>query len=371
LSQYITTTGVFIQGLEAKMKLVYETTVSWRGFNINIPLTIDKMTDEHYLQIFDEIIIPALTQFDPELIVVSSGFDAVVCDSLGVMIVTPECYGEMTAKLMKVCPKIVVVLEGGYNLKKIAECSTHVTRALLTGEFSKTKLTVRERTELNKTMKYEKNQERDRDRALKEIIHGVKLIQKKYYPCFSQVNVKHKKQKKTKSKNLKPRNPKEKSEVEVGKESDEILALKSLDTNNNTDNPKATFLVEVEEDDTKLLTKVESTQDAKEESMKEGSRKRKQFPDGLKDEPAVKKQKLYDGEHEIRKLKAKLASTKEQLRKEQNKTKKLTSENSHLKSKILKMEKLNNEIVCAMSSSAQFWSSQFREIREETGYDEG
>lgn len=108
------------------------------GYNMNIPLSRRQYSDEHYLDLFDKLIIPALKDYNPELIVISSGFDAVMGDLLGPMLVSPECYGQMTSKLMKVCSRLVVQLEGGYNLDQIASCADEVAYALLNrGKFHK------------------------------------------------------------------------------------------------------------------------------------------------------------------------------------------------------------------------------------------
>merc|ERR1711920_246267 len=54
-----------------------------------------------------------------------------VGDPLGGCSVTPGCYAQMTRMLQSVCPKIVLVLEGGYNIDATADCAVACTRALL------------------------------------------------------------------------------------------------------------------------------------------------------------------------------------------------------------------------------------------------
>ncbi|KAH0628876.1 hypothetical protein JD844_010478 [Phrynosoma platyrhinos] len=71
-------------------------------------------------------------QFNPELVLVSAGFDAARGDPLGGCLVTPECYAHMTHLLLGLAGgKVVVVLEGGYNLESISESMTMCTRSLL------------------------------------------------------------------------------------------------------------------------------------------------------------------------------------------------------------------------------------------------
>merc|ERR1719410_3090476 len=52
------------------------------GYNMNIPLW-GGMGDEHYMAIFDKILTPVLTEYDPELIIISAGFDSAKNDPLG------------------------------------------------------------------------------------------------------------------------------------------------------------------------------------------------------------------------------------------------------------------------------------------------
>lgn len=59
----------------------------------------------------------------PDMILVSCGFDAAKGDPLGGYAVTPSGYAAMTRKLLEVSPKVVMVLEGGYNLKVIPQCA--------------------------------------------------------------------------------------------------------------------------------------------------------------------------------------------------------------------------------------------------------
>ena len=57
--------------------------------------------DGAYLAAFEQVVLPALYRFKPELIVVPSGFDASGVDPLGRMMVTSEGYRAMTKLLMK------------------------------------------------------------------------------------------------------------------------------------------------------------------------------------------------------------------------------------------------------------------------------
>jgi histone deacetylase 6 len=84
------------------------------------------------LYAFQEIVMPIASEFDPDLIIISAGFDAAEGDVLGGCFVTPACYGHMTHMLSRLAKgKLVVALEGGYNLRSIARSALAVTRVLM------------------------------------------------------------------------------------------------------------------------------------------------------------------------------------------------------------------------------------------------
>lgn len=102
------------------------------GKNVNIPWADHGMGDAEYIYAFQEIVMPIATEFDPDLVIVSAGFDAAEGDLLGGCFVTPAGYGHMTHMLMQLAKgKIVVCLEGGYNLRSIARSALAVTRVLM------------------------------------------------------------------------------------------------------------------------------------------------------------------------------------------------------------------------------------------------
>ena len=75
--------------------------------------------------------MPVAAKFNPELVLVSSGFDAARGDPLGGNDITPHCYGQMTAQLRGLAGgKVVVALEGGYNLRSICRSMENVVRCL-------------------------------------------------------------------------------------------------------------------------------------------------------------------------------------------------------------------------------------------------
>jgi acetoin utilization deacetylase AcuC-like enzyme len=82
---------------------------------------------------FDNLILPQLTKFAPELIVISAGFDAHRRDPLANINLDAEDFGWVTRKLMDVAAasaggRVVSVLEGGYDLQGLKESvAAHVT----------------------------------------------------------------------------------------------------------------------------------------------------------------------------------------------------------------------------------------------------
>lgn len=102
------------------------------GFNVNIPWNKHKMGDSDYIAAFQRIILPIAYEFNPELVLVSAGFDAVVADPIGHYNVTPEAFGYFTHWLSSLANgKIILCLEGGYNVNSISHAMTMCTKALL------------------------------------------------------------------------------------------------------------------------------------------------------------------------------------------------------------------------------------------------
>jgi len=94
------------------------------GFTVNLPLEVGAV-DEDYQRVFREIVIPVLMQFEPDVVIVSAGFDAHERDPLGGMRVTTPAFAAMTAELRAVAEeccrgRMVLVTEGGYDLQALA-----------------------------------------------------------------------------------------------------------------------------------------------------------------------------------------------------------------------------------------------------------
>ena len=65
------------------------------------------------------MVVPALQAFEPDLLLVSAGFDAAAGDPIGELEVTPEGFAALTALTLTVSERVAFVLEGGYNTQTL------------------------------------------------------------------------------------------------------------------------------------------------------------------------------------------------------------------------------------------------------------
>lgn len=82
---------------------------------LNVPLSAGS-GDDVYLRAFADLVEPTVRAFDPELVIVSAGFDAHVDDPLAGMAVSAAGFRELAARSAALAPRVAAVLEGGYNL---------------------------------------------------------------------------------------------------------------------------------------------------------------------------------------------------------------------------------------------------------------
>ncbi len=99
---------------------------------VNAPLMSGDGSAE-FRAAFEELILPRLAAFAPELLVISAGFDAHRRDPLATLELDAEDFGWVTRRLMEQADKsaggrVVSVLEGGYDLRGLQESvAAHVT----------------------------------------------------------------------------------------------------------------------------------------------------------------------------------------------------------------------------------------------------
>ncbi|MBE7412852.1 MAG: histone deacetylase [Leptospiraceae bacterium] len=106
------------------------------GYNLNVPLSSGS-SDSDYLAAFDKLIEKEIDSFSPDFILISAGFDAHKNDPLGGMDLSTKAFEKfsifMKRKASEHCDnRLISFLEGGYDLKALAECvESHI--AVLVG----------------------------------------------------------------------------------------------------------------------------------------------------------------------------------------------------------------------------------------------
>lgn len=94
------------------------------GSTLNTPLPAGA-SDADYCAVWDDLFAPAIESFDPDLLLVSAGFDAHRHDPISRMHVTTEGYGLLTERVRAVADAtgaaVAFVLEGGYSLDTLSE----------------------------------------------------------------------------------------------------------------------------------------------------------------------------------------------------------------------------------------------------------
>jgi acetoin utilization deacetylase AcuC-like enzyme len=100
-----------------------------RGFTKNIPFE-GGTGDAAYLRAVENDIIRTIDDYKPDAILLSSGFDAHRRDPLGGMRVTEQAYGEITRRIVECSPRVLSLLEGGYDMEGLAASVDEHVRAL-------------------------------------------------------------------------------------------------------------------------------------------------------------------------------------------------------------------------------------------------
>jgi len=89
-------------------------------FTINVPLAAGS-GDVEYAQAFDDLVEPAVRAFEPDILLVSAGFDAHRDDPLAEMELSEDGFRELGRRCSALAPRVAAVLEGGYNLETLPE----------------------------------------------------------------------------------------------------------------------------------------------------------------------------------------------------------------------------------------------------------
>ena len=106
-----------------------------RGSTLNVPL--DRGCDaQGYLAALKKTVLPALETFEPEFLLLSTGFDALAWDDVSHLSLEPDAYGAITRPLVELADRyaqgrLVSVLEGGYNLSQLGPAVVAHVRELM------------------------------------------------------------------------------------------------------------------------------------------------------------------------------------------------------------------------------------------------
>ena len=108
------------------------------GYTINLPVPAGS-EEELWLSMLEHVLLPAAVAFEPDLVLVSAGFDAHVEDPLASCRLQTSSFAEIARHVRDLAATadapLGVVLEGGYNQRVLAECVSE-TLAALAGEGS-------------------------------------------------------------------------------------------------------------------------------------------------------------------------------------------------------------------------------------------
>ena len=85
---------------------------------LNVPLAAGAGDEEVLAAVADEV-LPALEAFDPDLLLVSAGFDSAAGDPIGGLRMTGAGFAALTEQAGRICERVAFVLEGGYNTRTL------------------------------------------------------------------------------------------------------------------------------------------------------------------------------------------------------------------------------------------------------------
>ncbi len=105
------------------------------GLNINLPLPLGT-SDDGFILAFESIFEPLAKSFNPDLMLISAGFDGHFADPVGNMNLTSRAYEIVTKKIKEMKKRAVFILEGGYSLIALPISIAAVISALIDVEFT-------------------------------------------------------------------------------------------------------------------------------------------------------------------------------------------------------------------------------------------
>ncbi|PIE32730.1 MAG: hypothetical protein CSA55_03040 [Ilumatobacter coccineus] len=106
------------------------------GTTMNLPFPAGTAGDT-FRAAFDEVIVPTIERFQPDWMLISAGFDAHRSEPLASLDLTSADYADLALRLQPLVPpqRLVVVLEGGYDMKALTYSTGATLSALLGGSY--------------------------------------------------------------------------------------------------------------------------------------------------------------------------------------------------------------------------------------------
>ncbi len=87
---------------------------------LNLPMKPGSTIDQYQPQ-FETAVIPFFTNFQPDLLIISAGYDANELDPLASISLQPSDYSLLTKDVLKITNRLLFGLEGGYHLDALAK----------------------------------------------------------------------------------------------------------------------------------------------------------------------------------------------------------------------------------------------------------
>ena len=145
------------------------------GFTINVPLPPQR-DDADFGNIYRHLLSPVARAFQPQLVLVSAGFDTHCDDPIGGMRVTERGYARICEIILDIARstcegKVVAVLEGGYDLAAIRRSVQAVLQTMKDGGIKDSQQNIQ-----NEDLRCSRVQ---------DIIESIKNVQKPFWNCFT------------------------------------------------------------------------------------------------------------------------------------------------------------------------------------------
>ncbi len=107
-----------------------------KGYTLNAPMPAGS-SDEDYFAAVEKMLLPAAKEFKPEFILVSAGFDGHADDPLAAIRLSDAAYARLGKTIMELAAelcggRLLVTLEGGYNLDVLGRCTVQLLEIMAT-----------------------------------------------------------------------------------------------------------------------------------------------------------------------------------------------------------------------------------------------